>query len=110
MIRPLKRKKWVKFSLQSEIFNLAPGKLPVHSEKRRERKNGYLGIACNHWRCCLFDCEKRQRLFPNASVPVAPSGDWAASESSFLPLTGTYPLYVTYRGTGAVDFDRFEIS
>lgn len=47
---------------------------------------------------------------PIASVPVATSGDWAASESSFLPLTGTYPLYVTYRGTGAVDFDRFVIS
>ena len=47
---------------------------------------------------------------PVAVIPIAPAKTWTPFEAEFLPLSGNHPLYFAYRGTGAMDFDRFTIS
>ena len=46
---------------------------------------------------------------PVAVIPIAPAKAWTPFEAEFLPLSGTHPLFFAYRGTGAVDFERFTI-
>lgn len=46
---------------------------------------------------------------PIAVIPIAPSESWQSISSALSPLTGTHPLYFTYHGEGAMDFDCFEI-
>lgn len=46
---------------------------------------------------------------PFARIPIAPSESWSESRISFPALHGTLPLFFTFQGEGAMDFQSFEV-
>lgn len=46
---------------------------------------------------------------PFARIPIAPSESWSESRISFPALQGTLPLFFTFQGEGAMDFQSFEV-
>lgn len=46
---------------------------------------------------------------PFARIPIAPSESWSESRISFPALHGTLPLFFTFQGKGAMDFQSFEV-
>lgn len=46
---------------------------------------------------------------PFARIPIAPSESWSESRISFPALQGTLPLFFTFQGKGAMDFQSFEV-
>lgn len=46
---------------------------------------------------------------PFARIPIAPSESWSESGISFPALQGTLPLFFTFQGEGAMDFQSFEV-
>lgn len=49
------------------------------------------------------------RLPPAASLPVRPAEDWTEVRGKTALPEGTRPLYFTFRGSGSLDFQSFEI-
>lgn len=41
---------------------------------------------------------------PIAEVAVTPAGDWQEASAALTPVTGVYPVYLSYHGGGQVDF------
>ena len=46
---------------------------------------------------------------PFARIPIAPSESWSEFRISFPALQGTLPLFFTFQGEGAMDFQSFEV-
>lgn len=44
-----------------------------------------------------------------ANIPIAESSEWKTYTVDFTVPNGVYPLYLTYKGKGKIDFSEFEI-
>lgn len=44
-----------------------------------------------------------------AVVPISANTEWHTHSANLPPVSGIHPLYFRYRGTGAIDFDSFNL-
>lgn len=57
----------------------------------------------------VLEVRTEESADPLTQIAVEPSAEWRSFESSFALEPGVYPLYITFRGKGAIDFAEFTL-
>lgn len=57
-----------------------------------------------------FEIRLAQNKAPIAEIPVEESAEWHTVWAELRGISGIYPVYVTYRGTGTSDFKKLHFS
>lgn len=57
----------------------------------------------------VLEIRTQQDQEPVAKISLSPSADWSESTGALEIKEGTVPLYITYRGSGSVDFLWFSL-